>query len=100
MSGGNQQKVVLAKWLATKPKILLLDEPTRGIDVGAKAEIFNLLQELAAQGTGIIFISSELEEVVKIADRILIMYNGRLVGESTQDNMMTLNEIMYAAIGN
>lgn len=100
MSGGNQQKVVLAKWLATKPKILLLDEPTRGIDVGAKAEIFNLLQELAAQGTGIIFISSELEEVVKIADRILIMYNGRLVGESTQDNMMTLNEIMYVAIGN
>ena len=78
LSGGNQQKVVLAKMLATKPKIILLDEPTRGIDVGAKMQIFRLLKELSASGVGIIFISSELEEVVEISDRIIILANGKM----------------------
>lgn len=81
LSGGNQQKVVLGKWLALGPKILLLDEPTRGIDIGAKQEIYQLLFELAAQGMSILFVSSELEEVLRLADRALVMHEGRLTGE-------------------
>lgn len=81
LSGGNQQKVILARWMLTGCKILILDEPTRGIDVGAKAEIFQLLQEMVAQGYAVIFISSELQEVIDYADRILIMHEGRLKGE-------------------
>lgn len=78
LSGGNQQKVVIAKWLATNPKILLLDEPTRGIDVGAKTEIYKLISELAAQGMGIIFVSSELPEILAIADSILVLSESKL----------------------
>jgi ribose transport system ATP-binding protein len=85
LSGGNQQKVVIAKWLLTKPKMLIIDEPTRGIDVGAKAEIYNLLNRIAASGTGILAISSELEELVGICNRILIMNKGEIVGEFTHD---------------
>lgn len=81
LSGGNQQKVILARWLLTGCQILILDEPTRGIDVNAKAEIHHLLKELVQQGLAIIFISSELQEVIDIADRILIMHEGRLKGE-------------------
>jgi ribose transport system ATP-binding protein len=81
LSGGNQQKVVLAKWLASNPKILILDEPTRGIDVGAKAEIHFLISLLAFQGLGIIIISSELPEIMKMSDRILVMAEGRITGE-------------------
>jgi ribose transport system ATP-binding protein len=81
LSGGNQQKVVLAKWLASNPKVLILDEPTRGIDVGAKAEIHFLISALAFQGLGIIIISSELPEVIKMSDRILVMAEGRITGE-------------------
>jgi ABC-type sugar transport system ATPase subunit len=81
LSGGNQQKAILARWLLTGCKILILDEPTRGIDVNAKAEIYNLLRNLVAQGIAIIFISSELQEVINIADRILIMHEGNLKGE-------------------
>jgi L-arabinose transport system ATP-binding protein len=81
LSGGNQQKVVLARWLARKPKVLILDEPTRGIDVGAKAEIYKLIDELACQGMGVIFISSELPEVLGVSDRIVVMQNGRITGE-------------------
>lgn len=81
LSGGNQQKVVLARWLAAKPKVLILDEPTRGIDVGAKAEIYRLVEELAQQGLGIMFISSELPELLGLADRIYVMQNGRITGE-------------------
>ena len=81
LSGGNQQKVVLARWLARKPKVLILDEPTRGIDVGAKAEIYKLIGEMAAQGMGVIFISSELPEVLGISDRIIVMRNGQVTGE-------------------
>ena len=80
LSGGNQQKVVLAKWLALSPKVLIFDEPTRGIDVGAKAEIYALMRELAGQGVSIIAISSEMEEVLGISDRIAVMHEGKITG--------------------
>jgi len=81
LSGGNQQKVVLARWLAAKPKVLILDEPTRGIDVGAKAEIYHLIDDLANEGLGIMFISSELPEILGLSDRIYVMQHGRITGE-------------------
>jgi ABC-type sugar transport system ATPase subunit len=81
LSGGNQQKVVLAKWLLCRPQVLILDEPTRGIDVGAKAEIHRLMSELASQGIGIIMISSELPEILGMSDRVLVMRRGRIVAE-------------------
>ncbi len=95
LSGGNQQKVVLAKWLANQPKILILDEPTRGIDVGAKAEIHRIMSDLAGQGVAIIMISSELPEVMGMSDRILVMHEGRVTGElnrgeATQEKILTL----------
>jgi L-arabinose transport system ATP-binding protein len=83
LSGGNQQKVVLARWLAAKPKILILDEPTRGVDVGAKAEIYRLVDELANEGLGIMLISSELSEILGMCDRIYVMQAGRITGELT-----------------
>ncbi|MCS6997679.1 MAG: sugar ABC transporter ATP-binding protein, partial [Casimicrobiaceae bacterium] len=95
LSGGNQQKVVLAKWLAANLKVLLLDEPTRGIDVGAKAEIHGLIDELAHRGMAILLISSELPEVLAMSDRILVMSEGRLAGElsreeATQERVLAL----------
>ena len=81
LSGGNQQKVVLARWLALRPKVLIVDEPTRGIDVGAKVEVHNLLFELAKTGIAIIAISSELPEVLAISDRIIVLREGRVTGE-------------------
>jgi ABC-type sugar transport system ATPase subunit len=95
LSGGNQQKVVLAKWLASNPKVLILDEPTRGIDVGAKAEVYTIMNDLVRQGIGIIMISSEMPEILAISDRILVMYEGRIMGEitraeATQERIMTL----------
>ncbi len=86
LSGGNQQKVVLARWLMTHPKILLLDEPTRGIDVGAKAEIYQLINNLAKQGMAIIVVSSELPEVIGISDRIVTFCEGELTGEFMQED--------------
>ena len=80
LSGGNQQKVVLGKWLSMKPKLLLLDEPTRGIDIGAKQEIYLLMEELASQGVAILFVSSEMEEVLGMSDRTLVMHEGRITG--------------------
>jgi ABC-type sugar transport system ATPase subunit len=80
LSGGNQQKVVLAKWVATEPRVLIMDEPTRGIDVGAKAEIHALMSKLAAQGLAVLMISSELPEVLGMSDRVLVMRGGRIVG--------------------
>jgi len=85
LSGGNQQKILLAKVVATNPRVLLVDEPTRGIDVGAKREIHFLLQDLAKKGTGIIMISSELEEVLGLSNRVYVMYNGQIVGELPGD---------------
>ena len=95
MSGGNQQKVVLARWLARKPDVLVLDEPTRGVDVGAKAEIYKLIHEMAAEGIGIVFISSELPEVLGVSDRVIVMQNGRITGElpaseATQEAVLRL----------
>jgi L-arabinose transport system ATP-binding protein len=81
LSGGNQQKVVLGRWLARRPKVLILDEPTRGVDVGAKAEIYRLIAELAAEGIALLVISSEMPELLGLADRILVMASGRVVAE-------------------
>ena len=98
LSGGNQQKVVLAKWLASNPKVLILDEPTRGIDVGAKAEVYEIMNDLVQQGIGIIMISSEMPEILAISDRILVMYEGRIMGELTRANA-TQERIMTLASG-
>ncbi|MFN3308758.1 MAG: sugar ABC transporter ATP-binding protein, partial [Anaerolineales bacterium] len=98
LSGGNQQKVVISRWLALNPKVLILDEPTRGVDVGAKAEIHALMNELAAQGMAILMISSELPEVLGVSDRILVMREGRIVAEMTRENA-TQDRIMQAATG-
>jgi len=94
LSGGNQQKVMLSKWLNADPKLLILDEPTRGIDVGAKAEVHHMVNDLAAEGLGIILISSDLPEVLAMSDRILVMREGRQMGifgreEATQEKVMT-----------
>jgi rhamnose transport system ATP-binding protein len=85
LSGGNQQKVLLAKWLIPAPRVLILDQPTRGIDVGAKAEIHRIVSHLAAQGVAIILISDDAPEVIAMADRILVLRTGRLVAEFTHD---------------
>jgi ABC-type sugar transport system ATPase subunit len=98
LSGGNQQKVVLAKWLLTGPKVLFLDEPTRGIDVGARQEFYKLIAELAAKGMAIVLVSSELEEVIGLADRVLVMHRGRIAGEFSRDQV-TPEQIMACAIG-
>ena len=81
LSGGNAQKVVVGKWLSTDPKIFIVDEPTAGVDIGAKTEIHRLLRDLAGKGMGVIVISSELPEILKVSDRIVIMKKGRIVGE-------------------
>src|SRR4030042_1774234 len=81
LSGGNQQKVILARCFAMKPRLVILAEPTRGIDVGAKSEVYNFIQDLASQGAGIIMISSELPELLGLCDRILVMYQGEVCGE-------------------
>ena len=96
MSGGNQQKVVLAKWLATEPKLLIIDEPTRGIDVGTKAEVHRLLSELAGQGMAILMISSELPEVLGMSDRVLVVCEGRITAELDRDEA-TPETVMHAA---
>ena len=81
LSGGNQQKIVLAKWLALTPRVLLLDEPTRGIDIGAKEEIYLLMERFAKEGMAVLFVSSEMEEIMGVADRALVMHEGRISGE-------------------
>jgi D-xylose transport system ATP-binding protein len=98
LSGGNQQKAVLAKMLLTKPKVLILDEPTRGVDVGAKFEIYKLMLELAAQGIAIIMVSSELAEVLGVSDRVLVMGEGRLRGEFDNQHL-TQEMVLAAALG-
>ncbi|MGB9586878.1 MAG: ATP-binding cassette domain-containing protein, partial [Armatimonadota bacterium] len=98
LSGGNQQKVVLAKWLFTKSKVLIFDEPTRGIDVGSKVEIYHLMNRLAANGVAIIMISSELPEILGMSDRILVMHEGRIAGELSREEA-TQEKIMWLATG-
>lgn len=98
LSGGNQQKVVLSKWLYTEPELLILDEPTRGIDVGAKYEIYSIINKLAASGKAIIVISSELPEVLGICDRIYTLAEGRITGDVpvAEADQETLMELMTA----
>lgn len=98
LSGGNQQKVVIAKWLAMEPNILIMDEPTRGIDIGAKSEIYSLMRKMTEQGMSIIMISSEMTEVMQVSDRILVMHEGSISGELTAEDV-TKNNIMKAAFG-
>jgi ABC-type sugar transport system ATPase subunit len=97
LSGGNQQKVVLAKWLARNCDVLIFDEPTRGIDVGAKFEIYLLMNELVAAGKAIVMISSELPEVLGMADRILVMHEGRVTGEIADARRATQEQVMELA---
>jgi ribose transport system ATP-binding protein len=98
LSGGNQQKVVLGKWLNVRPRVLLLDEPTRGVDVGAKREIYTIMENLASQGVAILFVSSEMEEVLGMADRVLVMHEGRITGELSHDHL-TEEAVMRLATG-
>lgn len=81
LSGGNQQKVAIGKWLAMSPRVLLMDEPTRGVDIGAKYEIYELMERLSAGGVAILFASSDMEEVMGMSDRVLVMHEGRIAGE-------------------
>ena len=95
LSGGNQQKVVFAQWLHTEPRILLLDEPTRGVDVGAKQEIYSIITKLAEGGAAVVMVSSELPEVLGMSDRILVIHDGKAAGllerrDAAQDKIMTL----------
>ena len=99
LSGGNQQKVVLAKWLLTEPEIIILDEPTRGIDIGAKAEIYKLIAQLAEQGRAVIMISSELEEILGLCDRVMVLYHGKIAAEFERREFNQEN-IIKAAMGN
>ncbi|UCH36766.1 MAG: sugar ABC transporter ATP-binding protein [Armatimonadota bacterium] len=98
LSGGNQQKVALAKWLALRPKVLILDEPTRGIDVGSKSEIYRLVRALADSGVAVIMISSDMEEIIGLADRVLVMHDGGITGELARAEM-TEESIMHFATG-
>jgi ribose transport system ATP-binding protein len=98
LSGGNQQKVVLGKWLAGRARIFIFDEPTRGVDVGAKVEIYHLMNRLTASGAGIIMISSELPELLGMSDRILVMHRGRIQAEFTRADA-TEERVLTAALG-
>ncbi|HIU74820.1 MAG TPA: sugar ABC transporter ATP-binding protein [Candidatus Pelethocola excrementipullorum] len=95
LSGGNQQKVIIARWIATNPAILMCDEPTRGIDVGAKEEVYAIIREIAKKGIGIIMVSSELPELLSLCDRIIVMHEGKKTGEllqcdATEEGIMKL----------
>lgn len=96
LSGGNQQKVVVGKWIARNSRVVIFDEPTRGIDVAAKVEIYNLMNQLKQQGIAVVFVSSELPEVMGIADRIIVMCDGRITGE-VMARETTQNEILALA---
>ncbi|MFO0818530.1 MAG: sugar ABC transporter ATP-binding protein [Pirellulales bacterium] len=99
LSGGNQQKVVLGKWLALEPRVLLLDEPTRGIDIGAKQDIYALMEELARRNVAILFVSSEMEEVLGMSDRTIVMHEGRITGELSR-TQLSEESVMHLATGN
>ena len=98
LSGGNQQKVVLAKWLMSDPKLLILDNPTQGVDVGAKEEIYGIIHELAKQGVAIVVLSSEAQEIIRLCDRSIVMFHGRQMGIVEGEEMNESN-IMYLATG-
>ena len=96
LSGGNQQKVVLAKWLAMNPKVIIMDEPTRGIDIGAKAEIYNLMRALAGAGVAVLMISSDMEEVIDVSDRVAVMHEGQISGILAKDDLSQENVLLLA----
>jgi ribose transport system ATP-binding protein len=98
LSGGNQQKVVLARWLALSPRVVLFDEPTRGVDVGAKAEIYRLMRALSDQGVGVLMISSDMEEVIGVSDRVLVMHEGQIAGSLSRDELSE-HAILSLAVG-
>ena len=98
LSGGNQQKVVLAKWLSMSPRLLIFDEPTRGIDVGAKNEIYRLMRELSDNGVGIMMISSDMEEVIGVSDRVAVMHEGRIAGFLDRERLSE-QSILSLAVG-
>ena len=97
LSGGNQQKVIVARWLATKTRMLILDEPTRGIDVNAKGEIHDLIRQMADEGVAAIVISSEMEEVLQLADRIMVMHNGAISGWVDNPSEVTQEDVLKMA---
>ena len=99
MSGGNQQKVVLGKWLSMSPRVIVFDEPTRGIDVGSKAEIYTLMRSLADRGVAILMISSDMEEVIGVSDKVAVMHEGVITGVLEREQM-TENNILSLAVGN
>src|SRR5690606_28728683 len=99
LSGGNQQKVVIAKWLATKPRVIILDEPTKGIDIGSKAAVHAFMSELAAQGLAVIMVSSELPEIMGMSDRIVVMREGRIVTVLDNDKALEAETLVRAAAG-
>ena len=99
LSGGNQQKVVIARWLARNPRLLILDEPTKGIDVGAKAEISTIIVRLAAEGRAILLVSSELPEVLALSDRVLVMRSGRITGELDRASLSAERIMTLATLG-
>jgi ribose transport system ATP-binding protein len=100
LSGGNQQKVVIGKWLNTQPRVMIVDEPTRGIDVGAKVEVYNIMNQLVQQGVGIIMISSELPEILGMSDRVIVMRSGQIMARINRaDKEFNDEDIMKAAWG-
>ena len=98
LSGGNQQKVVIAKWLATEPRVIILDEPTKGIDIGSKAAVHEFMSELAAKGLAVIMVSSELPEIIGMSDRAIVMRDGRIAGEFSSEEM-SAEVLVRAAAG-
>ena len=98
LSGGNQQKVLIAKWLATKPRVIILDEPTKGIDIGSKAAVHEFMAELAAEGLAVIMVSSEIPEILGMSDRVIVMREGRIAAELTGPDM-TPERLVRAAAG-
>ena len=98
LSGGNQQKAIIARWLMNKPKILFLDEPTQGIDIGTKNEIYDIIDTLAKSGVSILMVSSEMQEIIRLCDRIVVLYEGRVTGEVTHEEA-TENTVMYYMSG-
>ncbi|GJM69209.1 hypothetical protein HMSSN036_14250 [Paenibacillus macerans] len=99
LSGGNQQKVVIAKWLATNPQLLILDEPTRGVDVGAKSEIYAIINRLANEGLAIIMVSSDLPEIINMCDSVCVMRSGKLVAQLNREELSQENIMRYATGG-
>ena len=97
LSGGNQQKVVIAKWLATQPQVIILDEPTKGIDIGSKAAVHDFMAELAAQGLSIIMVSSEIPEIIGMSDRVIVMRDGRIATELEGDALTPETLVRHAA---